>query len=71
MACTRAAAWISYLFTRGCGREEKTQNEGLERVQSHHAHGNVRVFDHLAELLEADLTVEIFIGLHHGLVDNL
>ena len=41
-----------------------------ELVQGH-AYRNVRVLDHLFELIEADLAVAVLIGLHDGLVDNL
>lgn len=36
-----------------------------------HAHGDIGVFHHLGEFLEADLAIAVKVGLHDGLVDDL
>lgn len=56
------------------GKKKKEKKKGtreLEGIQSHHAHGNIGVLDHLAKLLKADFAVKIFIGFHHRFVNNL
>ncbi|KAI6755250.1 hypothetical protein HG531_004356 [Fusarium graminearum] len=45
--------------------------QSSRQLTNSHAHANIGVFHHLGELLEANLSILVKIGLHDGLVHDL